>query len=407
MNIFITICFLNFSIALGHGIVSPILPLYARSFGVSTTEVGLLMSAYALARLITDLPAGYFNQRYGVSRTILAALLLTVLSATMLGMARSFWALVFWRFWQGAGSALFVITAMSVVADLSPEDRLTRNIALYQGSHHVGSSFGPSLGGVAAQYGGYRLPFFIYASLMTLAGSLLGRHLLRGFRLKSGSETTAGGSKGSDRAKRGHGEGLDTWGMIKQVVTNRSFLLIALVEFMIFFARSGPRQTIVPLLGATDLGLKVSQIGYAFTLAAFSQLCPFYLAGWLGDRFGVKRVLIPSMLLASFGFQLFAMSEAYLSYLVAAVVIGLGAGLGNPLPPAYAVQVRGDVGHGLIVGAIRFFGDVGLMCGPVVMGMLSDAGGYSFALTVNASLMAGIVVLFWLAATIPDRPKIS
>jgi hypothetical protein len=52
----------------------------------------------------------------------------------------------------------------------------------------------------------------------------------------------------------------DTLRMMSHVFVNRQFLLIAMVEFIIFFSRSGSQYTIVPLLGGDNLGLKVSQM---------------------------------------------------------------------------------------------------------------------------------------------------
>src|SRR5438128_12011217 len=56
---------LVFVIMLGFGIVAPILPLYARSFGVSYDAASLLISAFAFARLVFDPVAGPVIDRYG------------------------------------------------------------------------------------------------------------------------------------------------------------------------------------------------------------------------------------------------------------------------------------------------------------------------------------------------------
>ena len=40
----------------GHGCVTPVLPLYACSMGASVSEVGLSLSAFAVARLLLSVP---------------------------------------------------------------------------------------------------------------------------------------------------------------------------------------------------------------------------------------------------------------------------------------------------------------------------------------------------------------
>lgn len=410
--------------------ISPILPIYAKSFGVSVTEVGFIMSSYALARIFIDLPAGYFTHHYGVVRTLLVAFVVTVISSVMLGAVNSFWLLVFWRFWQGVGSALFNTPALAAVADLSPHERLARNIAIYQGFHHLGNSFGPTLGGFLADRMGYRIPFFSYAGLAALGmvliplrlrsttdlhhqlmadkGTFEGISWRKNLRLwvrkvlnRKGKAAESVSSHPLDRVGNRQETEPGTLKMISHVFMNPQFLLIAMVEFIIFFGRQGGQYTIVPLLGAKNLGLKVSQIGLTLTLVAIGHLSTLYLSGWLGDRFGVKKVLVPSLLLASIGFSIFAMSGGYISYLAAGIIIGVGAGLGAPLPPAYAAQIRGDVSYGLIVGPLRFFGDIGLMVGPIFLGLVADAASYRQALVMNASLMSGVIILFGLLAAKP------
>ncbi|MFH1086698.1 MAG: MFS transporter, partial [Chloroflexota bacterium] len=54
-----------FLIMLGMGLVGPILPLYASSFGVSAAAVGMLVTAFGIARFITNMPAGALAERIG------------------------------------------------------------------------------------------------------------------------------------------------------------------------------------------------------------------------------------------------------------------------------------------------------------------------------------------------------
>src|SRR5437879_12311051 len=49
---------------LGTGIVLPILPLFARSFGVDYGQAGLLVGAFYFARLMSDLAAGAVLSRF-------------------------------------------------------------------------------------------------------------------------------------------------------------------------------------------------------------------------------------------------------------------------------------------------------------------------------------------------------
>ena len=61
----LVLCFATFMVMAGQGVGGPVLPLYARDFGVSTTVVGLTLTVFALARLILNVPAGLIADRFG------------------------------------------------------------------------------------------------------------------------------------------------------------------------------------------------------------------------------------------------------------------------------------------------------------------------------------------------------
>jgi len=88
---------ITFVIMLGFGIIAPILPLYARSFGVGYGDAGLLISAFAFTRLIFDLFAGPIVDRYGERAAATAGLMFVALSSVLTGVAPTFALAVLFR----------------------------------------------------------------------------------------------------------------------------------------------------------------------------------------------------------------------------------------------------------------------------------------------------------------------
>src|SRR5213596_15971 len=72
---------ITFVIMLGFGIIAPILPLYARSFGVGYADAGLLISSFAFTRLIFDLFAGPIVDRYGERAVATSGLMFVAVSS--------------------------------------------------------------------------------------------------------------------------------------------------------------------------------------------------------------------------------------------------------------------------------------------------------------------------------------
>src|SRR6266545_215111 len=101
-----TVILVVFLVMAGAGLVLPILPLYARSsFGVGYGAVGVLVSAYGLARLVFDLVAGPIVDRFGERVTAVGGLAVIGLGSALTGLAPSFgMAMASWAA-AGVGSA--------------------------------------------------------------------------------------------------------------------------------------------------------------------------------------------------------------------------------------------------------------------------------------------------------------
>lgn len=97
------LCATTVVVMMGQGIVSPVLPLYAHSFGVGTAMIGLTIAVFGAARLVVNLPAGFLSERYGRRLLLFGGPAVTALGSLFSGFAPDFWWLLGFRFVAGAG----------------------------------------------------------------------------------------------------------------------------------------------------------------------------------------------------------------------------------------------------------------------------------------------------------------
>ncbi|MFQ5948995.1 MAG: MFS transporter, partial [Acidimicrobiia bacterium] len=161
-----------FLLMTGITLVAPILPLYAREFGVSRTAAGGLISAFAGARLGFDLVGGVAADRVGARRVMVWAALLVTATSVGAALAPNYLVLLVTRVGEGIGSAAFATATMQLIVITTPKDRLGRTMALYQTGLIGGIAVGPVIGGYAAQLGDFSTPFWIYAGLGLLVAAL-------------------------------------------------------------------------------------------------------------------------------------------------------------------------------------------------------------------------------------------
>ena len=146
----------------GSGIVAPILSIYAQTFSVTGTLVGMLGTIFGVGRLVANLPPGVLSQRYGRRPLLIAGPLVVAASSFGAALANDFVSLVVWRFLQGVGSGVYLTASMAALADISPPARRINNMALYQAAIQIGATIGPVLGGYLAHFINYSAPFWAY-----------------------------------------------------------------------------------------------------------------------------------------------------------------------------------------------------------------------------------------------------
>ncbi len=376
---------------LGVGIVGPVLPLYANSFQVSAAMVGLLISAFGIARIPINVPVGGLAERLGRKPLLVGGPLIIALSALLTGLAGSFGQMVLFRILQGVGSAFQMTAAMIVMADIStPRDR-GRTMSFYQGALLLGTSAGPIIGGFIGERFGFRTPFFVYAGL-ALCGAL--------WALTRVPETRpAEAPEQADRpAAQGNPRRKVTWQDITGVLLNRNFLLVSLVTLTVFFTRTGSQNTVLPLLGNERLNLGPAKLGYAFTLIAVVNFFTINVAGVICDRYGRKTAIVPSCLLCGAALVTYTLGNNYTHFMLSSVLLGLGTGVGGPAPAAYLADLELPGGRGLVMGVYRTVSDVGVTVGPILLGWLSDQFHYGAALWVNGLMFVIVGLAFALLA---------
>jgi len=337
-------------VILGVSIISPVLPQYALSFSIPLALVGWAISAFALARLVTDIPAGLLADRFGRKRTMILGLVLIILSSIGAGMADTYAWLIFARVVGGIGSALYMIAATTWVAQVSAGKSRGRYMSLYTGLVFAGTAFGPTIGGYTAARFGLNAPFFAWAAL-GLAG------LIATIPLKETAE----------RAKIHVKD-------ILSVLSNRPFMLVNCAVLAMFFLRVGVRSTLIPLYAYLNLGLSVDRIGILLTVAAIATAASTFLSGWLSDRVGRKRPVMACLFLSGI-VVLFIPSQGSLASLMGIMALyGLATGLQGSMA-AWPADVAPKGKLGISMGVYREMGDIGMVLGPITATYVADYTG--------------------------------
>lgn len=370
------------------GSLAPVLSLYAKTFGVAEWAAGLVITIFGLGRLAVDIPAGLFADRFG--RATLLWLGPAIAGAASLGaaLADSYTLLIVFRFLQGVGSGIYMTIASIVCADLSSPQTRGRIMALYQAAILVGAGLGPAIGGLLAEWFGYRAPFWM-SVWIGLAAALCARFLFV-----------------DKTAHEGHGRHADHGlASLKAVVVIAPLAVVLFINFGVFFTRSGGQWAMMPLLGHERFGLAPGDIGLALTLAALANLLVLPVAGTASDRFGRSPVITLSTAVCAGALLMIAIAPTAALYWAGFALLGAATGFNAPAIAAFAVDHAPDGRYGATMGVMRFFGDVGFVAGPILLGLSVDILriGYGGAVALNAALVGASALAFLAVAHRPRR----
>lgn len=381
-RVLVWICALTCVNQLGFGSIVPVVPLYARSFGVPQSAIGLTIGIYGLARFLINMPAGQLADRIGRRNVLAIGGLIVALGNFLCAIAPGYFAFLGARFVAGAGASLILTASQIVMADISTPARRGRIMAVYSGVFSFAVGIGPFPGGVLAEHFGLPAPFFTFTALGLIAGAFAYFRVPETRGMRAGQIATAGPPPPPFRVQ------------MRAMFSQIGFALVSLVSFASFFARTGALFNIVPVIGKERLNLGPDQIGLGLGMISIVGLGLAYPSGWLVDRFGRKIVIVPATVISGVAMLVFSFAPSYLWFLAGCFVWSCSSGISGASPAAYAADMAPVGMNAVAMSAYRMLADFGYVAGPLLIGLASDNFGPDAALIGTAIGLVAVALVF-------------
>ena len=391
-TILIWMCLLIAANQLGFGAVAPVIALYAEDFDVSQTAIGLTIAIYGLARFLINVPAGQLADRFGRKSTLAIGGVITVAGTVLCAVSPNYPVFLIARFISGAGAAFVLTGGQIVLADIASPANRGRVMAIYQGVFMFAVGAGSFPGGWLATHVSLSSPFWANAILAGVVSILAFMFVPETRPRATTSSAQTAAPKPTLREQ------------ITLLVATPGFLLISLVSFVAFFARTGGLFNVIPLFAEEEIGLEPDQIGIGIGMISVVGLILVYPSGALVDRFGRKGVIVTSSILSGVGMLLFAGSGSFEAYLIASLCWASASGVAGAAPAAYAADLAPRGMTAPAMGMYRTVSDLGYVIGPLLLGAISDGFTSEIALFFTAGLLAlsGIVFLLRAPESLPQ-----
>jgi len=291
-------------------LAQPIFPLFIRSLGATTPQVGLLLSLKTFLPLILRIPLSFLGERLGKKRMIIGSLLVLSTAALMYSIATSFFLLVVVVIYESFSSASNQFL-MATVSDLSPRDQQGDAMGRYLTFLGLGMLLGPALCSLLVDQIGYS-GLYLTASVFPFIGIVL---VFMGAKGLTESD--------SINLESSHPSARES---LRMIFTNRNVLLLSYCRTS-FATSQNLILTLFPLYASDILGYSDSTVALLFTVRGLSNTLVRFPAGKLSDRVGRKKPMIVAYALLIVAFGLTATVKDYNLLIAAFALYGFSWGM--------------------------------------------------------------------------------
>lgn len=357
-----------FIVALGFGVVLPVLTPFARTFNATSFQVGLVVSLFSGMRLITSPFASRIGRFMGERNAIVMGMLVVAVSTIGTAIAPTLEFMLLARTIGGFGSATFTIAAMNLLLATTPEHIRGRATGLYQGGFLMGSMFGPALGGLLGAIS-LQAPFWFYAAML-VASAVFTALTLPARAVALPASTTRAPAR------------------FRAIIRDVRYQAACVVAFGQGWMSFGVRGAMVPIFVTEALRLDTGWTGIAFAVAAFFQTAALMPVGTATDRRGRKPIMMLSGLICGVATLMIPLSNSIWPLIVLLSLYGIGAAMQGTAPTAAVGDATRGRG-GLPVAVFTMTADLGAIIGPLASGVLLDTWDFDVVFIV-----AGIMLLF-------------
>lgn len=359
--------------------VLPLLPFYAVELGGSGMIVGVLVSSYAVAQLISAPLWGRVSDRYGRRPALLIGLISSALAYVVFAYATSIWLLLLSRLVQGAGGGTTGVIQAYVADATEPQNR-TRSLGWISASTNLGVAIGPVLGSASFTLG-REAPGLLAAGLCLLNILFAARFL------RESHDVAAAGADGL-RVRRSR-EALR--GVIIRAGDPASRLI------WIYALGMGAFQGMTAVLAlflAFRYGITEETIGYFFMyMGTISVITRAVLLGPIVDRFGESRLWRVGALTLATGLATIPLADSYPMLALSVALVPLGTAFTFPCITTLLSGIISRHERGLYMGVQQTFGGAARVLAPLWAGWAYDNLGVGLPFWTGAVLVGGMLLL--------------
>jgi MFS transporter, DHA1 family, tetracycline resistance protein len=367
---------------LGMTLIMPLLPFYAEHLGASPTQVGLIISTFALCQLFGGPVLGRASDQVGRKPLLILSQVGTLIGFIILAYANQLWLVFLSRVIDGFTAGNLSL-AQAYIADITKPEERAKSFAVIGIAFGIGFLVGPGVSGFLVQFG-YQWPIWMAA---VLSGTSIVATMVLLPRTKPSADAREAGRRLSILAWGGYAD-----------YFRRPGLRTLLIQFFVFLFAFSVFMSGFPLFAERRFTwdgepFHAKHVGYVYAyVGVLSIILQGGLIGRLVRALGEWRLAQAGFALAAIGFGILAFTFDIPMLLIVAAITSVGTGVLRPVLTSLITQQTSRSEQGAVLGLTQSLQAVASIVAPLLAGLLIEHGNLeSWALL--AAVFSGIGLL--------------
>jgi MFS family permease len=363
---------------MGISSITPAFPGIIKYFGISTQQVGWLITAFTLPGIFLTPVSGILADRFGRKLVLVPSLFIFGIAGFMCSFMRDFHLLLVFLFIEGIGAAGLSSINITLIGDLYSGEKRTALMGYNASILSIGTAAYPALGGFIAVFG---WQYIFYLPLLAIPLAIF---------------VIFGLNNPEPKDHQGIGE---YFRRIWKSINQRSVWGLFLVNMLVFVLLYGAYLTYFPILLSERLQASSVQIGMMMSIMSLVTAATSSQLGRINKRFRSKTILLLGTTFYFLAMLSLLFSQSWTQVVVSVIVFGLGHGLLLPSIQNLLVGFASIKERAAFMSVNSMVLRIGQTIGPLLIGVFYAIG------SLQGSFIAGAVVAMMMFLTIAGMVK--
>ncbi len=379
---FICVLLANFLMQMSNFSTNTLVSTYAAYLGAAPTLMGFLTGMFFGVALAMRPVAGPVQTRANHRKLLMAVFATGCVVNAGYALFHSIPMFLVFRVLHGVQYSFYGSLCMTLAADSVPKEKLASGMGFYGVSGSVAQAIAPQIGISLRAWANARVSedfgytvIFLFSALMVLLA------VIPVAAIRDEQKTERIGAAAAAKTGKWY-----------QNIVSRHTIPMAVLITLVMMSFSLTSSYMVPY--GAELGIENMGIFYTVFAGAMLAIRPF--GGWLADRFGLHKILVPGLALFCVTFLILGSAKAMPLIIVGALFAALGFGIDNPGVQALSVQTEPRARRAVASNTLYIGMDIGFFVGPLLGGVVLDVCGNYRSVVLGGAVPLAIALVFFL-----------